>query len=107
MLFGAGVVAVVIHFLCCKNDYRKTYVSCYTAAEDSRIRIAELVRKFPMSVFNNKDLTELTTNMMGDCASIEHSITSMKMRKMPLTTAARCTMPGIRRSARYCSSLLF
>lgn len=41
MLFGAGVVAVVIHFLCCKNDYRKTYVSCYTAAEDSRIRIAE------------------------------------------------------------------
>lgn len=46
MLFGAGVVAVVIHFLCCKNDYRKTYVSCYTAAEDSRIRIAELVRNW-------------------------------------------------------------
>ena len=60
ILFGAGVVAVVVHFFCCKNDYRKTYVSCYTAAEDSRIRIAELVRKFPMSVFNNKDLTELT-----------------------------------------------
>ena len=74
ILFGAGVVAVVVHFFCCKNDYRKTYVSCYTAAEDSRIRIAELVRKFPMSVFNNKDLTELTTNMMGDCASIEHSM---------------------------------
>lgn len=74
MLFGAGVLAAVVHFFCCKNDYRKTYVSCYTAAEDSRIRIAELVRKFPMSVFNNKGLTELTTNMMGDCASIEHSM---------------------------------
>ena len=74
LLFGAGVASVIVHFLCCKNDYRKTYVSCYTAAEDSRIRIAELVRKFPMSVFNNKDLTELTANMMSDCASIEHSM---------------------------------
>lgn len=74
LLFAAGIVSAVINFLCCKNDYRKTYVSCYTAAEDSRIRIAELVRKFPMSVFNDKDLTELTTNMMGDCASIEHSM---------------------------------
>ncbi len=74
ILFGAGVIAVIIHFFCCQNDYRNTYVSCYTAAEDSRIRIAELVRKFPMSVFNDKDLTELTTNMMGDCASIEHSL---------------------------------
>lgn len=74
ILFGLGVIAAVIHFFFCKNDYRKTYVSCYTAAEDSRIRIAELVRKFPMSVFNNKDLTELTTNMMGDCAGIEHSL---------------------------------
>ena len=30
----------------------------------------------------------------------------MKMRKMPLTTAARYMMPGIRRSARCCSSPL-
>ncbi|MDO4338461.1 MAG: ABC transporter ATP-binding protein [Eubacteriales bacterium] len=74
LLLAAGALSAVINFLCCKNDYRKTYVSCYTAAEDSRIRIAELVRKFPMSVFNDKDLTELTTNMMGDCASIEHSM---------------------------------
>lgn len=74
LLLVGGTLSAVINFLCCKNDYRKTYVSCYTAAEDSRIRIAELVRKFPMSVFNDKDLTELTTNMMGDCASIEHSM---------------------------------
>lgn len=90
LLFGAGVVAVIVHFLCCKNDYRKTYVSCYTAAEDSRIRIAELVRKFPMSVFNNKDLTELTTNMMGDCASIEHSMSHIVPPLM--ANAISCTL---------------
>ena len=90
ILFGAGVVSVIIHFLCCKNDYRKTYVSCYTAAEDSRIRIAELVRRFPMSVFNNKDLTELTTNMMGDCASIEHSMSHIVPPLM--ANAISCTL---------------
>jgi len=90
MLFGAGVIAVLLHFFCCKNDYRKTYVSCYTAAEDSRIRIAELVRKFPMSVFNDKDLTELTTNMMGDCASIEHSLSHIVPPLM--ANAISCTL---------------
>lgn len=90
ILFGVGVIAVVIHFLFCKNDYRKTYVSCYTAAEDSRIRIAELVRKFPMSVFNNKDLTELTTNMMGDCAGIEHSLSHIVPPLM--ANAISCTL---------------
>lgn len=43
MWFGAGILAAVVNFWCSRNDYRKTYVSCYTAAEDSRIRIAELV----------------------------------------------------------------
>lgn len=90
LLFGAGVTAAVIHFLCCRNDYRKTYVSCYTAAEDSRIRIAELVRRLSMSVFNNKDLTELTTNMMGDCASIEHSLSHIVPPLM--ANAVSCTL---------------
>ncbi|MCC8051529.1 MAG: ABC transporter ATP-binding protein/permease [Clostridiales bacterium] len=90
MLFGAGVIAVVLHFFCCKNDYRKTYVSCYTAAKDSRIHIAEMVRRFPMSVFNDKDLTELTTNMMGDCASIEHSMSHIVPPLM--ANAISCTL---------------
>lgn len=74
LLFALGIIAAGITFFCSRNDYRKTYVASYMAAEDSRIRIAELVRKFPMNVFHSKDLTELTTNMMGDCASIEHSM---------------------------------
>ncbi len=74
MMFGVGIVLMILNFLASKNDYRKTYVSCYTAAEDSRIRIAETVRRFPMNVFQSKSVAELTTNMMGDCASIEHSM---------------------------------
>ncbi len=74
MLFGMGVVIMVVSYLCSRNDYRKTYLSCYTAAEDSRIRIAEAVRHFPMSVFNQKKTSELTTSIMDDCANIEHAL---------------------------------
>jgi ABC-type multidrug transport system fused ATPase/permease subunit len=33
--------------------------------------VAEHIR-LPLSFFNNKDLSELTTNMMADCTSVEH-----------------------------------
>jgi ATP-binding cassette subfamily B protein len=74
LLLGLGLAAAIIVFLCSKNDYKKTYVSSYLTAEETRIRVAETIRKLPMYVFNSRDLTELTTNVMGDCASLEHSL---------------------------------
>jgi len=72
MYFGFGVIGAVLVFMANKNDYKKTYVTSYMEAEATRIRIAEHIRKLPMSFFNSKDLTELTTNIMGDCATTEH-----------------------------------
>lgn len=74
VLFCLGIVAAIITFFCSKNDYRHTYVSCYSTAETSRRQIAEVVRKLPMRVFDSKDITELTTNMMDDCEVIEHAM---------------------------------
>lgn len=70
--FGLGIVAAVLVFLANKNDYKKTYVASYMEAEATRTRVAEHIRKLPMSFFNSKDLSELTTNIMGDCATTEH-----------------------------------
>jgi len=72
MLFAAGIAGAVIVFFCTKNDYKKTYVTSYNESEHTRITLAEHIRKLPMSVFNSKDLTELTTNMMGDVSTSEH-----------------------------------
>ena len=72
ILFGAGVAAAVIVFLCNKNDYKKTYVASYIQSESTRIALAEHIRKLPMSLFNSKDLSELTTNLMDDVATSEH-----------------------------------
>jgi len=72
LLFGLGIIAAVIVFLCSKNDYKKTYTNSYMESENARTSLAEHIRKLPMSVFNSKDLSELTTNLMGDVATTEH-----------------------------------
>ena len=69
---GCGAAAAVLVFLASKNDYKKTYVTSYMEAESTRINVAERIRKLPMSFFNSKDLTELTSNIMADCTTSEH-----------------------------------
>ncbi len=76
MLWGAGIVSAVLVFLAAKNDYRKTYIASYQESNTTRLRIAEHLRKLPMSFFNTKDLSELTTNMMADCSSMESMLSS-------------------------------
>lgn len=72
ILFGIGIVAAFIVFLCLKNDYKKTYIVSYMESENARVSIAEHIRKLPMSFFNAKDLSEITTNLMEDVATGEH-----------------------------------
>lgn len=72
VLFGLGLLSAIIVFIASKNDYKKTYITSYMEAEVSRISIAEHIRKLPMSFFNSKDLSELTTNIMADCTTTEH-----------------------------------
>ncbi|MDR1089163.1 MAG: ABC transporter ATP-binding protein/permease [Coriobacteriales bacterium] len=72
--FGVGVAAAVLYFFVYTNEYRKTYTVAYSETEKIRIEVAEKLRRLPLSFFNRKDLSELTTNILGDCASIEHSM---------------------------------
>jgi ATP-binding cassette subfamily B protein len=72
IFLGLGVISAVLVFFASKNDYKKTYVASYMEAENIRTNVAEHIRKLPMSFFNNKNLSELTTNIMGDCATSEH-----------------------------------
>ncbi|MDR1067908.1 MAG: ABC transporter ATP-binding protein/permease [Clostridiales Family XIII bacterium] len=72
VLFGAALVGTFLVCLCQRNDYEKTYVVSYTQCEQTRVTVAEHIRRLPMSVFNSKDLSELTTNVMGDVATSEH-----------------------------------
>ena len=72
LLLGLGLAAALLVFFASKHDYKKTYVTSYLEAENSRISVAEQIRRLPMSFFNTKDLSELTTNIMADCSTTEH-----------------------------------
>ena len=75
--FGFALVGAFVIFLASKNDYEKTYVSAYKESEKSRLKIAEHIRKLPMSVFNSKNLSELTTNLMSDAEVAEHAMSHL------------------------------
>lgn len=68
---GVGILSAWLFLICYKREYKKTYESAYSEAANTRIEVAERLRKLPLSFFNRKDLSELTANIMGDCTTIE------------------------------------
>ena len=75
-LFAAGVLGLLAVFLCARNDYRRTYVTAYRETEATRMGLAEHLRRLPMGFFNQRDLSELTENLMGDVSSRESLMSS-------------------------------
>ena len=52
-------------------QYNATFLATYKESGVRRAAIAERLRKLPLSYFGKKDLSDLTTNIMSDCAQIE------------------------------------
>ncbi len=96
ILFALGIAAALIVFLCNKNDYKKTYIVSYMESENARTSMAEHIRKLPMSVFNSKDISELTTNLMGDVATTEHVLSHIypQLFSNAITITVICIMIG-------------
>lgn len=93
-LFAAGVVGLAVVFLCARNDYRRTYVAAYRETEVTRMDLAEHLRRLPMSFFNQRDLSELTENLMGDVSSRESLMSSTipQLVASCVSTAVVCAM---------------
>jgi len=51
--------------------YNKQFTSVYLESGRRRITLAEKLRKLPLSFFGRKDLADLTSTVMADCATIE------------------------------------
>ena len=74
VLCGFAVLAALAYAACYAVEYDKTYTNAYSECTNIRVEVAEHMRKLPLSFFNRKDLSELTTNIMGDCNTIEQMI---------------------------------
>ena len=72
VFFGVSIVGAIVIFIASRNDYEYTYVVAYKESEKTRIKLIEHLRKLPMSVFNSKSLSDLSTNIMADAEVAEH-----------------------------------
>ncbi|MCR5432194.1 MAG: ABC transporter ATP-binding protein/permease, partial [Lachnospiraceae bacterium] len=52
-------------------QYNSTFLATYRESGVRRTSLAEKLRKLPLSYFGKKNIADLTTNIMGDCAMIE------------------------------------
>lgn len=65
------VVAVGLILLSTWFQYNATYFATYIESGVRRITLAEQLRKIPLSFFGKKDLADLTSTIMADCAFLE------------------------------------
>ena len=70
---GIGIVVLALIFILHYLQYTVTYLGTYQESERRRIALAEKLRTLPLRFFHERDLSDLTGTIMGDCAGFEHA----------------------------------
>lgn len=68
------IVALGLIMLTCYIQYNATFFATYVESGVRRLTLAEKLRKIPLSFFGKKDLSDLTSTLMADCASLESAL---------------------------------
>lgn len=69
-MIGATICLILI-FATTYFQYNATFFATYVESGVRRITLAEKLRKMPLSFFGKKDLSDLTSTIMADCATLE------------------------------------
>ena len=72
LYIGLTVLFVIISLFVHIMQYRATYGLVYREIKDTRISLAERLRKLPLGYFSKRDLADLTETIMGDVNRLEH-----------------------------------
>ena len=65
------VAALLVIFITTGIQYKATFFTTYKESGVRRVTLAEHLRKIPLSFFGKRDLTDLTSAIMSDCAMME------------------------------------
>ena len=68
------VISLGLIMLTCYIQYNATFFATYVESGVRRLSLAEKLRKIPLSFFWKKDLSDLTTELMADCATLESGL---------------------------------
>ncbi len=70
---GGTIACLLLIFFTTLIQYNATYFATYIESGVRRISVAEKLRKLPLSFFGKKDLADLTSTIMTDCATLEQA----------------------------------
>ncbi len=68
------IAALVLIMITTYFQYNATYFATYIESGVRRLTLAEKLRKIPLSFFGKKDLSDLTSTIMSDCATLESGL---------------------------------
>lgn len=66
------IAHLVLSYLFHLKQYKATYGLVYREVENTRLSLAERLRKLPLGYFGKRDLADLTETLMGDVNRMEH-----------------------------------
>lgn len=66
-----AIILFILMFIINRWQYDSTYTSIYAETANSRVRLAEKLRRLPISFFGKHNLSDLTSTIMEDCSFIE------------------------------------
>lgn len=69
LVIALGFIMLTYYF-----QYNATFFATYVESGVRRLTLAEKLRKIPLSFFGKKDLSDLTSVLMSDCASLESGL---------------------------------
>ena len=71
---GGIIAAIVLIIVTTYFQYNATYFATYIESGVRRLTLAEKLRALPLSFFGKKDLSDLTSTIMADCAMLESAL---------------------------------
>lgn len=71
-IIGLVLLFAALSFITHLQQYKATYGLVYNEVKETRIRLAERLRKLPLGYFGKRDLADLTETLMGDVNRMEH-----------------------------------
>ncbi len=69
---GFIVAAFIIMYIFARIDYKQSFVNIYEESAKTRVKLAEKLKKLPLSYFGRKDIADLSATIMSDATTFEH-----------------------------------
>lgn len=76
LYWGLALILLIAIYWSYRFVYRKVFHCAYQESANTRIRLAEKIRRLPLSYFGKRDLSDLSSTLMDDTAIVEHALTS-------------------------------